>query len=67
MQDQTIRLSLGNRGALQSVLIVCRPAMAAPSGPDARPLVGRRSESWSIAHRRARASDAIRNETDPAL
>src|SRR5680860_1653968 len=65
MQDQTNSLSLGNRDALRMALITCRPAMAAPLGPNTRPLMGRRSESWSIGHWRARALGPVRRSNLP--
>src|SRR4029078_8587686 len=58
MQDQSLCLSLGNRWALRTALIVCRPMVAAPLRPIFGSLMGRRSESWSIGHWRARNSDA---------
>ena len=58
MQDQSNRLSLGANEALRAGLIGFRPFMAALLGPDFGPLVGHRSESWSIHHWRARSSDA---------
>jgi len=60
MQGQSIRLSHGNCRALPNKLITCRPPMAVPRGRNIRPLMGRRSESWSIGHWRARAPGPVR-------